>query len=134
MKTNSTTKVTRAALIRAFSSPARSRTEVGEIVARYMGDSPVPPSWSIASVRGVFGRRIAREWARHIRHLQAASHRGENGRWLHPLVQTAYDFGRTPEALRVGLAVPADAADGAGQRSSFMIDEAHLLFGQQRAA
>jgi len=91
--------ITRAAVVRAFSGPGRSRAEVRSIVTRYIGDSPVPPLWSLASVRGTFGVRVARAWARHLRHLRSATYRGENGRWLTPVVQTAYDFGTTPEAL-----------------------------------
>lgn len=92
--------VTRAALVRTFASPGRSRSETTAIVSRYMGNNPVPPAWSLASVRGVFGNAIARAWAKKIRHLRLATFRDpETMRWLTPVVQTAYDFGTTPEAL-----------------------------------
>lgn len=91
--------VTRAALISAFSSHKRSRRETAEIVRKYMGDNPVPPAWSLASVRGTFGPDIARAWAKKIRHLNSASFRDPStGHWLTPVAQTAYDFGATPQA------------------------------------
>lgn len=86
-------QVTRARLIRAFSTPGRSRAEVVEAVRRYMGDSPVPPTWSLAGVRGALGGSIARQWARHIRHLGAAGYRDKKThRWLYPVVQSIHDF------------------------------------------
>lgn len=111
MRTKNT--VTRARLIRALSTPDRSRKDDLEIIARYMGDSPVPPVWSLASIRGVFGHRVAREWAKHIRHLSPAAYRSKERRWLHPVVQTAYDFGTTPEAMKEA-ALQASATQAAG--------------------
>ena len=84
----------RRALLRAFSAPGRARAEVHDVVTRFMGDSPVPPAWTLVGVRGVFGRRIAREWARHLRHRVSGFEPGVRGRqWR---VQTVYDFGVEP--------------------------------------
>lgn len=92
--------VTRMALIRAFTSPARTRRQTMEIVACYMGNSPVPPLWGLVGVRGTFGARIARAWARKIRHLEPARYRDDKTScYLTPVVQTAYDLGRTAEEL-----------------------------------
>lgn len=103
------TTVTRAILVRAFSTPDRCRRDVVAIVAQYMGDSPVPPCWGRLGIRGTFGRDIERLWSRHIRGLHAASYRDrESGRFLTPVVQTAYDFGTTPEALRKSAELPSD--------------------------
>lgn len=124
MRTKNT--VTRARLIRALSAPGRSRKAVLEIVARYMGDSPVPPAWTLAGIRGVFGSRVAHEWARHIRHLSPAAYRSKDRRWLHPVVQTAYDFGTTPEAMKAAQAagVDSDQAHKAELMPPVFLDEA----------
>lgn len=93
--------VTKKTLFRAFGTPERSRQEVKVIVDRYVGDSPVPPTWGRRGVRGTFGRKIERLWARHIRGLRQATYRDkDSGRFLTPVVQSAYDFGTTPEKLR----------------------------------
>lgn len=123
MRTKNT--VTRARLIRALSTPGRSRKDVLEVVTRYMGDSPVPPAWSLASIRGVFGRRVAREWARHLRHLSPGAYRGKDRRWLHPVAQTAYDFGSTPEAMET--AVQAKVAQ-VGPQPYVILDEGGKFF------
>lgn len=91
--------VTRAMLIRALAAPERTRCEVMSIVSKYVGNSPVPPAWSRIGVRGTFGRKVERLWSRHIKDLRVATYR-EAGRNLTPVVQTAYDFGSTPEELR----------------------------------
>lgn len=95
--------VTRAILIRAFSTPDRPRAEVAAVVNQYVGGSPVPPSWGRLGVRGTFGRKIERLWSRHIKGLRLATYR-EAGRNLTPVVQTAYDFGTTPEELQKSAA------------------------------
>ena len=82
---------------KAFTVASISTSERDAIVAKYMGNSPVPPSWSYVSVRGTFGKKVARIWARKLRHRPAGVYRdSESGRWLHPAVQTTYDFGITP--------------------------------------
>lgn len=131
--------VTRAALVRAFTSPGRSRSQTNAIVARYIGNNPVPPVWSLASVRGVFGTAVARSWAKKIRHLRLATYRDpETTRWLIPVVQTAYDFGTSPEALASTAAVIGElealfrAGKGPyGQSKAhvpFVADEFHQAF------
>lgn len=102
--------VSRAILIRAFSTPDRTRAEVVAVVNQYVGSSPVPPSWGRLGVRGTFGRKIERLWARHIRGLRLATYR-EAGRYLTPVVQTAYDFGTTPEELRQLADASGEASD-----------------------
>lgn len=95
-------RLTRSDLVRAFSGPSITKEETKSIVNRYMGDSPVVPAWSYASVRGVFGIKAARIWARKLRHRRPGVYRdAESGRWLHPAVQTAYDFGKTPDTLNL---------------------------------
>lgn len=94
-------RLTRGDLVRAFSDPSFSRKQTMEIVTRYMGNSTVPPAWSYAGVLGTFGKKVARLWAKKLRHRSAGVYRDqESGRWLHPIVQTVYDFGTTPEKLR----------------------------------
>jgi len=115
-------RVTRRALFRAFSSPARTHQQVKSLVDKYMADGAVP-HWSAAGVRGVFGRRIEREWARHLRHRPATP-------GLH--VQTAYDFGTTPEALAGTAPVIGELAAIVGAKGSrikapttLIVDEYH---------
>ena len=48
-------QVTRADLIKAFSFPGVPRSRTLELVKQYMGDAPLPPVWSKASVQGTFG-------------------------------------------------------------------------------
>lgn len=113
--------VTRAILIRAFSTPDRPRTEVATIVSQYLGSSPVPPSWGRPGIRGIFGRKIERLWSRHIKGLRLATYR-EAGRYLTPVVQTAYDFGTTPEELQK-MAEASKEADGAGNVGSMILSD-----------
>lgn len=126
-------RLNRADIVKAFSSPALTRRETMDVVARYMGSSPVPPSWSYASVRGILGKRAAREWARHLRHRPAGVYRdAATGRLLHPSVQTAYDFGTTPEKV---AALNDDTAFASGEartlldklvkEAPFILDEYH---------
>lgn len=85
-------RVSRRTLLRVFAAPGRTNDEVKRAVARYMNfrDDGAIPHWSAVSVRGVFGKRIARKWARYLRHRPATPGL---------FVQTAYDLGTTPEAL-----------------------------------
>lgn len=126
--------VTRRALIKAFSSPARTRQQTMEIVARYMGDAPVPPAWSRGGVQANFGKAIARAWARKIRHLGMASHAATpGGRRVFSVVQSIHDF--------PGSAASAAAASDAGDphelaellaslpKRAMLGDEFHSLLG-----
>lgn len=123
----------RADVVKAFASPAMTRREVMDIVKRYMGNSPVPPSWTYASVRGTFGKRVARHWARHLRHRPPGSYRdAQTGIVLHSFVQTAYDFGTTPDklaAMRESSQITAAEACAESSRLRkdlpFIIDEYH---------
>lgn len=119
-----TVTVSRSALVKAFSTPDRRRQAVLKVVAQYMGNSPVPPSWSLASVRGTFGKKIARLWARHIRGMRTAGYRGANGRWHHPVIQTSHDFNAF-ERLQKNKNVLAEAEPSKLQ--SLVMDEAHLI-------
>lgn len=112
--------VTRAILNRAFSTPDRPRTEVAAIVSKYIGSSPVPPSWGRLGVRGTFGRKIERLWSRHIKGLRLATYR-EAGRYLTPVVQTAYDFGTTPEELQ--KSAEARESGGADNLGSMILSD-----------
>lgn len=128
-------RLERADIVAAFSGPHLTRRETMELVQRYMGSAPVPPAWTLASVRGVFGQRVARRWARHLRHRPAGVYRDpDSGRWLHPVVQTAYDFGVSPENLApLSEGTPltdADARaaiDGDGCRVPVLFDEYHAV-------
>lgn len=124
-KTNKT--VTRAMVVRAFTSPARSHRETMDIVSRYMGNSPVPPSWGIGGVRGTFGKAIARAWAKKIRHLRPAyCFDPKTKRAITPVVQSVYDLGASPEALsRARATTLEDAPQTPGV--PFVLDEFHLL-------
>ncbi len=126
-RTRPVKRLNRADIVQAFSAPDLTRSETMCAVKRYMGDSPVPPAWNHASVRGVFGTRLARLWARHMRSRAAGIYRdAETGRWLHPVVQTTYDFGTTQgeiAAMSAGAA-PPDAEAGA---SSLGMDKKQLL-------
>lgn len=124
-------RLNRADIVRAFSAPDLTRSETMSAVKRYMGDSLVPPAWSHASVRGVFGNRLARLWARRLRSRPAGTYRdAQTGRWVHPVVQTAYDFGTTPAkmaAMSAGAA-QSDAEVGAspvgmGKKPLLILDE-----------
>lgn len=121
--------VTRAAVVRAFTSPGRSRRETMDIVSRYMGDCPVPPSWSLGGVRGTFGKAIARAWAKKIRHLRVAHyHEQQSRRAIIPVVQSIHDLENSPKALSRARAM-ADAPEPTppGQRAPFVVDEFHLI-------
>jgi len=126
-------QVTRRKLIRAFSTPDRTRAEVLSLLTEYMGNSPVPPAWGRLGVRGIFGRKVERLWARHIHGLRPAAYRDpESGRWLHPVTQTAYDFGSTPEELRKAAgAANADNPDAVGRivmsDLKAMVQSAHAM-------
>ncbi len=107
------TALTRRALIKALSKPGRSRSDVSAIVDRFIGKSPVPPSWSLRGVRATFGRGVAREWARHLRHRTAGRDPQVRGR-LH-VVQTIADLGATTDSSEAvqprdagGLFMPID--------------------------
>ncbi|MFH0134790.1 hypothetical protein ACGLHS_31565 [Variovorax sp. VaC1] len=119
----STKRVTRAALIRAFSSPGQKRGAVMAVVKQYMGDSQEPPTWSKASVLGTFGKRIARQWARHIRHLAPAGN---------VFVQTFYDFGMSPEQARQASARMEGQSDDSVRAPVpaplLLLDEFHRAF------
>jgi hypothetical protein len=110
-----------------------TRRETMDVVSRYMGTSPVPPAWTYAGVLGTFGKRIARLWARHLRHRLPGVYRDpQTRRYLHPVVQTVYDFGLTPEQLiafmsRTSLP-PAETPDtnaGKTEKSLLILDESH---------
>jgi hypothetical protein len=120
--------VTRKALVRAFTSHGRSHKEVMDLVAQYMGDSPVPPCWSLASVQGTFGKLIARRWARYIRGLRPASYK-HAGRWLFSQVQTSYDFGMSPDELAARLA--NQPAASLRKAPAMIVDEAYMLFSDE---
>ncbi len=87
--------VSRKAVVRALSVHGASRERVGELVAIYMGESPVPPAWGRLAVRGTFGSEIERRWSRYVRSRPAAGFRDPagGGRWVQPFAQTAHDFG-----------------------------------------
>lgn len=120
-------RLNRADLIKAFSGPLLTRQETMEIVNRYMGASPVPPAWSYASVRGVFGKHVARLWAKRLRHRPAGVYRdAETGRVLHPVTQTAYDFGTTPEAMREAAARLAREPRPLPEGMLIVLDEFHM--------
>ncbi len=68
-------RLTRADLIKAFSVPQLAHQETMGIVNRYMGTSPVPPAWLYSSVQRVFGKRVARLWAKRLRHRPAGVYR-----------------------------------------------------------
>jgi hypothetical protein len=95
-------RLNRADIVRAFAAPHLTRQQTLEIVKQYMSDSPVPPAWSQPGVRGVFGKGVARMWARHLRHRPTGCYRdSQSGRWLHPAIQTAFDLGTSPEAMKM---------------------------------
>lgn len=120
-------RLTRADLVKAFSGPAIPRQQTMEIVAQYMGNSPVPPAWSYAGVRGTFGKKAARMWAKKLRHRMPGVYRDpKSGRWLHPVVQSVYDFGTTPEKLR-SMADMLKAAPVDAPKSLVVFDEYHKL-------
>lgn len=124
--------VSRALLIRAFTSPERTRQETMDIVARYMGSSPVPPSWGLEGVRGTFGKRVARAWARKVRHLTSAHYRDPgSGRVQFWVTQTAFDLGLTPQQSDESLCrTPEHGFDEIRRLPSVAMDEFHLLFGR----
>lgn len=84
--------ITRKHLIKAFSQPDISRAEVKIIVDKYIGDSKVPPAWSAGGIRGTFGQRIYRLWARHLKNLRPAYTKSPTGRSIFPTVQSIHDF------------------------------------------
>lgn len=85
---------------RILSKARLSAIDLKEIVDKYMGDSPVPPRWTPASVKGVFGVRIYRLWSRKIKNRRHVSYRSKDtGRWLTPVVQTWHDVGADTIAL-----------------------------------
>lgn len=133
MKTNASRRiVTRRALIKAFSSPARTRKQTMEIVARYMGDAPVPPAWSRGGVHANFGKAIARAWARKIRHLGIASHAASpGGRRLFNVVQSIHDFpgGAAFLATKSDPGDQREAADllASNRKPPMLVDEFHML-------
>ncbi len=85
-------RVTRAKVFKAFSTPEIPHRALVEIVAKYIGDSTVPPSWSGAGVKGTFGKRIYSLWARHIAPLKIATYKNEDGRYITPVVQSIHDL------------------------------------------
>lgn len=123
--------VSRAALIRAFSTPDRSHHEVLDIVARYIGDNIVPPSWGMLGVRGIFGKQIAKLWARRIKPMKVAAYKDEqSGRWLTPVVQTAYELGTTPEAMReMSQSKPASNLKMVEPSNLLILDEFYTFSG-----
>lgn len=133
MKINGSRRiVTRRALIKAFSSPARTRQQTMEIVGRYMGDAPVPPAWSRGGVQENFGKAIARAWARKIRHLGMASHAATPGGCrVFTVVQSIHDLpGGT--ALLATKSDPGDQREPADllashRKSAMFVDEFHML-------
>lgn len=84
--------ITERAVRRAFAHVFRDQASLEKAITDFMGGYPVPPLWSMAGVRASFGRRAARVWAKHLRHLGAA-HYPSNGRNLVPVVQHLADFG-----------------------------------------
>lgn len=79
--------------MRAFSTPGRRRRDVMAIVRQYMSGAAAPPMWTLVSVRALFGRQVAREWSRHIRHLAPAMTRqGPAAPVVFPAVQTLHDL------------------------------------------
>jgi len=80
--------------VKAIFSRARlSDTELNNVLNRYMGDSPVPPTWSSRGVKGEFGKTIHSLWSRKIKHRKHDAYRCEkSGHWIHPTVQSIHDF------------------------------------------
>lgn len=118
-------RLTRADVIKAFSTPKLTHAKTMEIVAQYMGDQNVPPTWSPVGVRGTLGTRIARLWSRRLRRR----HSGSN-----VYVQTSYDFGLSPKEMQQsGALAPLSAAVKTVGRKSlpegmiFVHDELHRI-------
>lgn len=86
-------QVSRADIFKLFALPGTTRAAAQKLVARYMGDAPVPPAWSRAGIEGVFGKSIASRWARHIQHRPQGYEPSPTGyrgrRWV---VQALADF------------------------------------------
>lgn len=85
-------RVSRAKLIKAFSVPGVGNNAAKEIVARYIGTSPVPPRWNSLGVKATFGKRIQSLWARHISCLPAATYKSGNNRDVTPGVHTIHEI------------------------------------------
>jgi hypothetical protein len=85
-------RVSRAKLIKAFAVPGVGNNAAKEIVARYIGTSPVPPRWNSLGVKGTFGKKIQSLWARRISCLPAATYKSENNRNVFPIVQTIHEM------------------------------------------
>mgnify|MGYP000164546801 CR=1 FL=1 len=127
--------VTRAAVVRAFTSPGRSRRETMDIVSRYVGDFQVPPAWGLGGVRGTFGKAIARAWARKVRHLRVAQYFDpQTQRAITPVVQSIQDLEilhRTrPHARAIDHALESVPQD---QSAPFIMDECHQLWTRNRS-
>lgn len=84
--------VSRAKLIKAFAVPGVAHNTAKEIVARYIGPSPVPPRWNSLGVKATFGKRIQSLWARHISCLPAATYKSGNNRDVTPDVHTIHEI------------------------------------------
>ena len=111
--------ITVDAVRRAFTSALRSPELVENAIREFMGDSPVPPQWQYIGLRMVFGVRVARKWARHLRHLHPASYKPPGSdRYVYPCVQT---FAELKHAFPPG-------PQGKPSEKSLFLDEAHLLW------
>nr|CUV17018.1 protein of unknown function [Ralstonia solanacearum] len=127
--------VTRAAVVRVFTSPGRSRRETMDIVSRYMGDCPVPPAWGLGGVRGTFGKAVARAWAKRLRHLHVAHYRDpQTQRAITPVVQSIQDLMISPRT-RPHARAPEHAIEPArqDQPAPIIMDESHFLWTRNRS-
>ena len=61
-------------------------------IDRYMSQSPVPPRWSAAGVRGTFGNTIYRLWSRKIKNRHHVGYL-EGNTLIIPAIQSIHDFG-----------------------------------------
>lgn len=111
--------LTVADIRKAFSVRTITPEDRNKIVMRYMGDSPVPPAWTYAGVRGTFGNKIARVWARKLRHRPSGIYRDHSGRWVHFVTQSIHDFEKSMP--KGGNPVTVDS-------SKFIVDEFHSMF------
>lgn len=123
-------RLSRAALVKAFSAPGISRQQTMDIVTRYMGDSPIPPVWGYAGVRGTFGKRAARMWAKKLRHRESGVYRDhKSGRWIHPVIQSIHDFstGLEGAAAKWKALQPKRYRPMGSEKVQIFMDEAHLF-------
>jgi hypothetical protein len=104
--------ISESAVQRAFARAIRNPDACAQAIERFMRGNSVPPSWTFAGIRAEFGIRVARSWARHLRHLSPARFQSyKGGPWQTPVVQHIAD--RQPTRHSAGhkqvkaLAIPA---------------------------